>query len=95
MQIPIDKEFFNRSNAYIQLANAQCDGKIAVALVNGSFMYGLSRFSAWSTAANHPSGESLRTHRQEEIDILVDQFRSMLEGHMDEHIADFDKLMAP
>lgn len=94
-QIPVDPEFYNRANDFIHLANKHCDGKLNIMLVNGSFMYGLSRFAAWCTAVDRESGEAMQTHRQADIDMLVDQFRSMLEQHIDEHAGNYNQLMKP
>lgn len=92
-QIPVDPPFYDRANDYIHLANKQCDGKTNIMLVNGSFMFALSRFSAWCTAVDRGNGKAMEDNRKEDIDNLVNQFRTMLEEHHAEHAKNFDSLM--
>ena len=91
----IDRNFYNRANEYITLANSHCDGTIGISLVSGSFMFALSRFNAWVRATDFDSGTELKQVRQETIDKLVAQYREMLEHNLDDHIDNFDRLMTP
>ena len=94
-EIPIDKNFYNRANEYIKLANEHCDGTLGISLVSGSFMFALSRFNAWVRATDFTSGAEMKTGKEETIDALVNQYRSMLEQNFDDHINNFDRLMTP
>jgi hypothetical protein len=91
----IDRNFYNRANEFITLANKHCDGTIGINLVSGSFMFALSRFNAWVRATDFESGIEMRETRQETIDELVNQYRKMLEENLDDHITNFDRLMTP
>ncbi|MEC5387674.1 DUF3144 domain-containing protein [Uliginosibacterium sp. H3] len=93
--IPIDKKFYDRANEYIKLANEHCDGTLGISLVSGSFMFALSRFNSWVSATDFESGAAMKEKRQETIDLLVNQYRSMLEQNLDDHINNFDRLMTP
>lgn len=93
--LDIDKDFYTRANAYIPIANAQCDGTVGIRRISGSFMYAMTRFNSWVVATDYDSGPQMKEARQKTIDELVEQFKSMLEHNLDDHIENFDRLMTP
>lgn len=93
--LEIDENFYTRANAYIHLANSQCDGTVGISKVCGAFAYALARFGAWVDATNYKSGEEMKASREATIEALVAQYREMLAHHMDDHINNFERLMTP
>jgi Protein of unknown function (DUF3144) len=88
----LDKAFFARADAHINLANSQIpqDGRNKV---SASFMYGLARFSAWLSACQAQSGDDLQRSREEIVDYFVRQYRAMLNENLDDYVRNFDKYM--
>ena len=93
--LDIDKDFYTRANAYIAVANAQCDGSIGVKRISASFMYAMARFNSWANATDYDSGNQMKETRDAVIDGLVADFKAMLEHNMDDHINNYDRLMTP
>jgi hypothetical protein len=92
MADPPDDAFYARADAHIHLSNDQTahatNGK-----VSASMMYATARFNTWLTALGHESGESLAASREETIAYFLDSYRSMLDEHFDEYIANFADYM--
>jgi len=93
MSSNVDKEFFERADAYIDVANQQATqanrGK-----VSASMMFATARFNAWVSASGTESGEDLAAVKQEALDYFLEEYRKMLEENLDEYIEHFDKYMA-
>jgi hypothetical protein len=92
-ELKVDEGFYERADSFIRLANEHCTG-IGRGKVSASFMYGMSRFSAWVSATGFDSSEEMKASRQEAIDYFVDQYRAMLEENLDDYIDHFAKYMA-
>lgn len=88
----LDKAFFERADAYIDLANTQIPAS-GRTKVSASFMYGMARFSAWLTACGVGSAEELRAAREESLTYFVAQYRAMLAQNLDDYIRNFDRYM--
>ncbi|AFJ02504.1 Protein of unknown function (DUF3144) [Methylophaga frappieri] len=86
-----DKAFFDRADAFIQLANSQMAEGTEAGQVSASFMYSLARYNAWFSAAGWQSGQDLAKVRGETIEMFVKEFQRLLEMNMDDYITNFDK----
>jgi hypothetical protein len=93
MSSNVDKDFFERAAAYIDVASQQATqanrGK-----VSASMMFATARFNAWVSASGTESGEDLAAVKQEALDYFLEEYRKMLEENLDEYIEHFDKYMA-
>jgi hypothetical protein len=94
MTSDVDKEFFERADAYITLANEQATD-VSRGKVSASMMFATARFNAWVSASGTESGEELATVRDEALEYFVSEYRKMLEENLDEYIEHFDKYMNP
>ena len=89
-----DKEFFERADAYITLANDQATNA-SRGKVSASMMFATARFNAWVSASGTDSGEELASVKDEAVEYFVGEYRKMLEENLDEYIEHFDKYMNP
>ena len=93
MTTETDKEFFQRADAYITVANEQSQD-VNRGKVSASMMFATARFNAWVSASGTESGEELATVREEALEYFVTEYRKMLEENLDEYIEHFDKYMS-
>jgi hypothetical protein len=84
----VDAGFWSRADAHINLANQHCD-TVEAGKASASLLYAASRFSAFIVASNASSTESMAKLRTEALDYFTEQFRSMLEENLDDHIKNF------
>ena len=89
-----DKQFFERADAYITLANDQATD-VSRGKVSASMMFATARFNAWVSASGTDSGEELASVKDEAVEYFVGEYRKMLEENLDEYIEHFDKYMNP
>ena len=59
--------------------------------VSASTLYAAARFNAFTTAAAHRSAEGLAADKAEALDYFTAQYRAMLEEHLDDYVAHFDR----
>lgn len=84
-----DNAFFDRADAFIQLANKQMSEGVDAGQVSASFSYGLARYSAWFCASGWRSSEDMSDAKEETVDFFVSEFRRMLELNMQDYIQNF------
>lgn len=84
-----DDTFYDRADAHIELANAQC-ADAGQGKVSASFLYGAARFNTFIAAINAGSGEAMRTRRAEIIEQYTAEYRRMLEHHFSDYIENYD-----
>ena len=94
MTAETDKEFFQRADAYITVANEQA-AEVSRGKVSASMMFATARFNAWVSASGTDSGEELAEVKEEAIEYFVSEYRKMLEENLGEYIEHFDKYMGP
>lgn len=94
MVTDIDKDFYNRADAVINLANDQLS-EVSRGKVSASCMYAVARFNAWVTACGHGSPEDMAAAKEETLEYFVKQYRAMLEENLDDYIGNFDKYTRP
>jgi hypothetical protein len=92
MKAENDKEFFERADAYITLANEQA-ANVNRGKVSASMMFALARFNAWVSASGTESGDELASVKEEALTYFVKEYRQMLEENLDEYIEHFDDYM--
>jgi len=86
-----DKQgFLKRADAHIFLANEQMNENISSGEVSASFMFGLARFNAWIAASSYKSSEDMAAEKQKAMDYFMNEYKIMLEQHLDEHIKGFN-----
>ncbi|HSM30313.1 MAG TPA: DUF3144 domain-containing protein [Woeseiaceae bacterium] len=94
MTSDVDKEFFERADAYITVANEQAQ-TVNRGKVSASMMFATARFNAWVSASGTESGEELASAKDEALEYFVSEYRKMLEENLDEYIEHFDNYMKP
>jgi hypothetical protein len=57
-------------------------------------LYGTARFNAWVTACGFASGAQMASAREDTLKYFCEQYRLMLEEHLDDYIDNFGKYMA-
>lgn len=92
MKSEVDKEFFERADAYITVANEQA-ANVGRGKVSASMMFATARFNAWVSASGTESRDELASVRQEALEYFVNEYRQMLEENLDEYIEHFDNYM--
>ena len=92
MSSDVDKEFFERADAYIDVANQQAT-QVNRGKVSASMMFATARFNAWVSASGTESSEDLAAVKQEALDYFLAEYRKMLEENLDEYIEHYDKYM--
>jgi hypothetical protein len=92
MKPDVDKEFFERADAYITLANEQA-ANVSRGKVSASMMFATARFNAWISASGTESGDELASVKEEALEYFVNEYRQMLDENLDEYIEHFDDYM--
>ncbi len=91
----LDKGFYDRADAHIDLSNAQMTEEVTRGKVSASMMYANARFSAWVSAAACQSAEEMEVRRDAQVAFFVEQFRLMLEENYSDYASNFDQYMKP
>ena len=89
----VDPRFYDRADAHIHLSNEQL-GQAAdhPGGVSASMMYATALFNAWWTANTFESREHFQDVREEVLEYLCEQYRMMLEDHLDDCVARFEAI---
>ena len=85
-----DKEFFNRADEIINLANAQCD-KDAIGKVSSSLLFATARFNAFIVASSAKDLEELKKDKTEAIKYFKEQYEKVFIENIDEYIKNYEK----
>ena len=94
MASDVDKEFFERADAYITVANEQAQ-TVNRGKVSASMMFATARFNAWVSASGAETSDELASVKAEALEYFVSEYRKMLEENLDEYVEHFDKYMKP
>jgi len=92
MSSDVDKEFFERADAYITVANEQA-AEVNRGKVSASMMFATARFNAWVSASGTDSSDELAAVKQEALEYFVSEYRKMLEENLDEYVEHFEDYM--
>lgn len=79
-----DDDFYGRADAHIDLSNKQME-IIGRGKVSASMLYATARFNVYVWACGYNSGEELIKTKQELVDYFVEQYKAMLEEHVDDY----------
>lgn len=85
---PIPEEFFDRADEIIRLANVQLSNEIR-SKVSASTLYAAARFNAFVSATSYANGEQMAKDVTEISDYFVEQYRKMLNEHLEDYVANF------
>ena len=85
-----DLKFIKMADFFIDQANQQCEGADHQ-LVNASMLYATARFSAFITASMSEDKESYEAGIDQAIEFYMDEFKKMLQEHMQQYKVVFDK----
>ncbi len=80
-----DKEFWERADEIILLANKQCE-KAASGKVSSSLLYASARFSSFILATTADNAEEMKKDRDKAIKYFTDQYEKMLTQNLDDYI---------
>jgi predicted metal-dependent hydrolase len=89
----LDEKFFERADAYINLANEHINTKVESRLVSASLMFASARFNAWISASGFENGEDLKARKKELLEYFTNQYTSMLEENLDNYADNYDLYM--
>ncbi len=90
-----DDTFYDRADAIISLANSQVKNDITPGAVSASMMYGVARYNAFISAADFKTAADYQAEREEIVRYFVEEYRQMLEAHIDDHAENFATYMKP
>ena len=85
-----DKEFFNRADEIINLANTQCDN-FAIGKVSSSLLFATARFNAFIVASSAKDLEELKKDKIEAIKYFKEQYEKVFIENIDEYIKNYEK----
>jgi len=86
--------FYDRADAMIKLANEQISEGVSRGHVCDSFIYGLSRYSAWMSATAWNSSEELANAKEDTIKYFMSQYLKMLDENIEDYIKNYDTYMS-
>ena len=90
----VDEQFYARADAHINLSNEQLNianrGR-----VSASMMYSVARFNAWVSACEYEDQEGMAKGKTEILEYFTNEYKTMLNEHLDDYIGNFDKYMKP
>ena len=72
-----DKEFFDRADAIIALANSQCDD-FPIGKVSSSLLFAAARFNAFIVASSAKDLDQLKEEKEEAIKYFKQQYEKFL-----------------
>ena len=85
-----DKEFFDRADAIIALANSQCDDS-SIGKVSSSLLFAAARFNAFIVASSAKDLDQLKEEKEEAIKYFKQQYEKVFIENMDEYIKNYGK----
>lgn len=88
----MDKDFFKRTDAFIQLAN-QLTQEQDLGKVSASLLYAAARFNAFIVASSAADKAEADRNKVQAIEYFTNQYRAMLIANMDDYIEKFDEYL--
>jgi len=89
----IDNDFYDRADAYIDLANKQITTSSDATEVSASFSYSASRFNTWLVAASFENSKDMAAEKQEILEHFTKEYSAMLEENLSDYIENFNEYM--
>ncbi len=84
-----DKEFWDRADEIIDLANRQCESA-SNGKVSTSLLYAAARFNAFIVASSAKDPEELKNDKERAVKYFAEQYKKMLVENIDEHIKNYE-----
>jgi Protein of unknown function (DUF3144) len=91
MPINASKDFYDRADGHIHVANEQLTPKVRPEEVSASMTFALARFNAWMAAHSCVSAAALKESKADTIAYFVSQFQEVLEENMDDYVKNFER----
>ena len=89
-----DEKFYERVNAFIALANQQCEaadkGKVSAA-----FLYAAARFNTFVVASSASNVEEFMSSEQRALEYMQGEYKKMLREHFGEYRENFNRYVKP
>ena len=85
----IDKEFWDRAEAIIAVANEQ-SSSVPASDVSASLIYAAARFNSYVVASMSTDVENLKKDKQKAVAYFSKQFRKMLAANIDDYINNYN-----
>ena len=89
----LDENFYERADAYINMANKHVQDGVNPGMVANSLMFAATRFNSWTTAVGYPHAEDLAKEKEEILKFFTEQYRLMLSENLDSYIKNFDEYL--
>ena len=86
----VDKQFYDRADAVISIANEQA-ASADQGHVSASLMYATARYNSYVSACKAASSGDLASGKEEILEYFVEQYPMMLAENLDDQIANYDK----
>ncbi len=94
MSTPEDTTFFQRSDAFIGLANDQMKTMPGPRVVT-AMSFATAHFNTWLCAGMFGDVETFKARKAETIAEITKHYREMLEENWDNYAANFDSYITP
>ena len=89
----LDEKFYERADAYINMANKHVQEGTNPGMVSNSLMFASARFNSWTTAVGYPKSEDLAKEKEEIVKFFTEQYSLMLSENIDSYIKNFDEYL--
>lgn len=83
--------FYERADAFINLANSQLSPKSHAGQVGSSLMYASARYSASVASIGFIKSSDFEKEKEEIIKFYTAQYQQMLSDNLDDYIKNFEK----
>ena len=87
-----DKKFREMADAFIALANKQSKNENP-GMVSASFLYAAARFNIFIVAASSGSANEFSSKKEDSLDVLMAEYKKMLEDHFENYKENFKERM--
>ena len=86
----LDKDFLNRADQFINLANEQSQ-EVTPGEVSSSLLYAAARFNAFIAAATAKNIDELKKNKEEAIRYFSNQYYEMFVENIEDWIENYEK----
>ncbi|ANB91184.1 hypothetical protein MOVS_03365 [Moraxella ovis] len=83
--------FYERADAFINLANSQLSPQSHAGQVGSSLLYAAARYSASVASIGFTKGADFEKEKDDIIKFYTAQYEQMLSDNLDDYIKNFDK----
>ena len=87
-----DKKFREVADAFIAVANKQSKSENP-GMVSASLLYAAARYNVFIVAANSASADAFASRKEEIFNILIEEYKRMLEDHFENYRENFEEYM--